>query len=398
MRVGRFTFRQHFRLHLKRCKRLVEWILYAVFDAVVLRLPPPVSGHSAVFVCAQLLGDYELCKPYIRACFEQWRRENLKTVLVCNAAWKELVADDLHPDQTIDVDVYKLTHDLRYRVGMLRGLRRLQACIAICAAHPRDGIVHDACMKSVAASKSFCYQDEYSDRAAIDGRMARRHYTNVVRCPSDIHRSERHALLIAAAGISPPSEPVPLPRGKLHLENPKTPYLVISPGASRPEKTWPLSRFVAIANRAMVEYPDLSCVLVGSPAEAVWIDAMCAELGERTTSLAGRNSLSELQACIRDSVAVLGNDSAAIHIAAACRVPSVVAMNGATYGHCLPYPHRDNPVFPIAPTMAVEIMPCFRCDWNCRFTIADGAPFPCLDALKVDQVWDKLSPILAQRQ
>lgn len=134
MRVARFTFRQHFRLQLKRCKRLVEWVVYAVFDAVALRLPPPVSGHSAVFVCAQLLGDYELCRPYIRACFDQWRRENLKTVLVCNAAWKELAADDLHPDQTIDVDVYKLTHGLRYRVEMLRGLRRLQACIAICAA------------------------------------------------------------------------------------------------------------------------------------------------------------------------------------------------------------------------------------------------------------------------
>ncbi|NYI19802.1 ADP-heptose:LPS heptosyltransferase [Xanthomonas arboricola] len=349
-------------------------------------------------MCIQLLGDYELCKPYIHACFDQWRRENLRTVLVCNAAWKELVAEDLHPDQIIAVDVYKLTHDLRYRVAMLRDLRRLQACIAMCAAHPRDGVVHDACMKSVAAPRSFCYQDEYPDRVMIDGRMARRHYTNVVSCPSDIHRAERHALLLTAAGISPPGEPIALPMGKVHFKNPKAPYLVISPGASRSEKTWPLSRFVAIANRAMSEYPDLSCVLVGSPAEAVWIDAMCAELGERAMSLAGRNSLSELQACVRDSVAVLGNDSAAIHIAAACRVPSVVAMNGATYGHCLPYSHRSNPVFPIAPVMAVELMPCFRCDWNCKFPTADGAPFPCLDALKVEQVWEKLNPILARRQ
>jgi len=371
---------------------------YGIFDGVALRMPPPAPGNSAVFVCAQLLGDYELCKPYIRACFEKWRHENLCIVLVCNVAWQELVIGDLHPDHIIGIDVYRLTHDLRYRVSVLRSLRGLHASVAICAAHPRDGLVHDACMKAVAASRSFCYRDEYSDRAAMDGWMARRHYTDIVLCSPGLHRAQRHALLIAAAGISPPKEPEPLPLGQVHSANPNAPYFVISPGASRSEKTWPISRFVAIAKRAILEYPDLSCALVGAPSEAGWIDAMSADIGERATSLAGRNSLKELQACIRGAVAVLGNDSAAIHIAAACCVPGVVVMNGATYGHCLPYPSgRENPVFPIVPIMAVKLMPCFCCDWNCRFSVAGGAPFPCLDAVTIEQVWEGLDSIFAKR-
>lgn len=377
---------------------MAEWMAYGVFDSLALRLPQPAPDRSAVLVCAQLLGDYELCKPYIRAFFKRWRNDNLRVVLVCNVAWQELAIDDLHPDDVIGIDVYRITHDLRYRVSMFRNLRELRACVAVCAAYPRDGLVHDACMKAVAASRSFCYRDEYSDRAAMDGWMARRHYTDIISCPIGAHRTQRHAILTTAAGIVPPSQPEPLPTGKVHPANPDAPYFVISPGASRHQKAWPINRFIAIAKLAMLEYPDLSCVLIGAPSEALWIDAMSAEIGERATSLAGLNSLKQLNACIRGAVAVLGNDSAAIHIAAACLVPSVVVMNGATYGHCVPYPPgRENPVFPIAPIMAVKPMPCFCCDWNCRFVVAEGESFPCLNAVTVEQVWEKLDAIFLKR-
>ena len=39
-------------------------------------------------------------------------------------------------------------------------------------------------------------------------------------------------------------------------------------------------------------------------------------------------------------------------------------------------------------------MPCYGCDWKCIFKINKGEPTPCTSNIRVDEVWNKIKPLL----
>lgn len=112
--------------------------------------------------------------------------------------------------------------------------------------------------------------------------------------------------------------------------------IMLQPGARYWFKAWPEDRFVALADRLS---KDLDChVLVGG-------DQRDAELAERIshrtkascTVLAGRATLRQFAALLKRCMLFVGNDSGAMHIAAAVGTP-LVALFGpsdpAEWGPC----------------------------------------------------------------
>ena len=93
-------------------------------------------------------------------------------------------------------------------------------------------------------------------------------------------------------------------------------------------KCWPPDRFAELANRLSAQ-TGADVILFGTPAEAAVSSAIAAGMRKPPIDLTGKTSIAELPALLSQCHLFIGNDSGAMHVAAAVGVP-VVAVFGPT--------------------------------------------------------------------
>src|SRR3984893_4505132 len=105
--------------------------------------------------------------------------------------------------------------------------------------------------------------------------------------------------------------------------------MAIGAGASYGSaKCWPPERFREFVNRFR-RHTDADVILFGAAAERAVSDAITAGIHGPTISLVGATSMAELPALLSRCQLFVGNDSGAMHVAAAVGLP-VVAIFGPT--------------------------------------------------------------------
>jgi len=127
-------------------------------------------------------------------------------------------------------------------------------------------------------------------------------------------------------------------------------------------KCWPPDRFAAALNSA-VSQTDADVILFGTPAETSVSSAIAANLRRPPIDLTGKTPIVDLPALLSQCHLFLGNDSGAMHVAAAVGLP-VVAVFGPTD------PHGTAPVTPRLSIVQQKpyCSPCFlrRCPTDHR--------------------------------
>jgi heptosyltransferase-2 len=93
-------------------------------------------------------------------------------------------------------------------------------------------------------------------------------------------------------------------------------------------KCWPPDRFAKALNEVRVTR-DADVILFGTPGEAAVSNAIATELGQKPIDLTGKTAIADLPALLSQCHLFLGNDSGAMHVAAAVGLP-VVAIFGPT--------------------------------------------------------------------
>ena len=132
-------------------------------------------------------------------------------------------------------------------------------------------------------------------------------------------------------------------------------------------KCWPPDRFAKALNEFLTD-ADMDVVLFGTPAESPVCDAIASNLRRPPINLTGRTSIADLPGLLSQCHLFLGNDSGAMHVAAAVGLP-VVAVFGPTD------PYGTAPVTPRATIVQQKpyCSPCFlrRCptDHRCMTAI-----------------------------
>ena len=137
-------------------------------------------------------------------------------------------------------------------------------------------------------------------------------------------------------------------------------------------KTWPAERF-GTAIKFLHDRHGLRTLLVGHESERAHLEQVRAHAGSAAPALwLGREgSLPSLAALIGGSALYLGNDTGAMHLAAALDVPIVAVFGGGTWPRFTPAARRAAAV--------VQPLPCFGCGWDCAFGDA-----PCLGGITVE--------------
>lgn len=105
--------------------------------------------------------------------------------------------------------------------------------------------------------------------------------------------------------------------------------VAVAPGAAYGSaKCWPTERYAALADRLAGEF-GASVILFGSPGERNVAERIAAQMQHRPVMLAGKTSIGDLPALFSCCQLFVGNDSGAMHVAAAVGLP-LVAVFGPT--------------------------------------------------------------------
>jgi len=127
-------------------------------------------------------------------------------------------------------------------------------------------------------------------------------------------------------------------------------------------KCWPPDRFAKAIN-ALLSQHDADVILFGTPSEIPVTSAIAAELQRPPINLTGKTTIADLPGLLSQCHLFLGNDSGAMHVAAAVGLP-VVAIFGPTD------PEGTSPVTPRAAIVQQKpyCSPCFlrRCPTDHR--------------------------------
>jgi heptosyltransferase-2 len=147
-------------------------------------------------------------------------------------------------------------------------------------------------------------------------------------------------------------------------------------------KCWPPDRFAKTLN-ALLSKTDADVILFGTPSELPVSTAITAELQHAPINLTGKTSIADLPALLSQCHLFLGNDSGAMHVAAAVGLP-VVAVFGPTD------PEGTAPVTPRVTIVQQKpyCSPCFlrRCPTDHR----------CMTAVTPAMVESALQSVLAE--
>jgi len=146
--------------------------------------------------------------------------------------------------------------------------------------------------------------------------------------PDDLPEVGRHLRLLEHLGIEPRGSHKDLPvydadRRALAEIVPALgrggPYVVVHPGASVPERRWPLERFATVADALAGQ--GLSVVLTGGDSEADVTLSVRRAMHAPVLDLTGRTTLGTLAALLADAALLVSNDTGVMHVAEAVGTP-----------------------------------------------------------------------------
>ena len=150
-------------------------------------------------------------------------------------------------------------------------------------------------------------------------------------------------------------------------------------------KTWPADRFGATLAWLRQQHGQ-PALLVGQESERTYLEGVQAAAGTAAPAiwLGREGELPLLAALLARSALYFGNDTGAMHLAAALGRPVVAVFGGGTW-----------PRFQPAARQAIALvhpLPCFGCGWDCPFGNA-----PCLQAVGVPEAQQALDEALRWR-
>ena len=174
-------------------------------------------------------------------------------------------------------------------------------------------------------------------------------------------------------------------------------YIVVVPGALQNIRMWSGSNYTEIIKRLSVN-TNYRIVLCGTPTEnKLCKNIVCSfkseQINRRIVNLSGKTTLLDFLGIIKYASLLIGNDSAAVHIASAMNTKSICILGGGHIDRFLPCQIRNylelyclNVCLFVKNVLAVIL--------NCIYDLADDEQAPCISNISVDMVWNKVKEVL----
>jgi ADP-heptose:LPS heptosyltransferase len=179
-------------------------------------------------------------------------------------------------------------------------------------------------------------------------------------------------------------QPVKLDRPFINAETKRNSGVIISLGAGVAKRSWETEKFLGLIKLILKHTPHHVCLTGGADEIKTAAYLMKHLPAERVDDLTGKTTLTRLIDLTGNSALVIGNETGAIHIAAAAKTKVICILGGGHFGRFAPYPEAIE----AAPICLYKKMDCYNCNWNCIYKTAENEPYPCISALSLEEVWD----------
>ena len=370
------------------------WLALAPVD-VAASLTPRASATSkkrVLFVRTDGIGDFVLFLGAAEALRAKHPRERYEWTLVARGAVTRLAERSGLFDHVVAIDIPGLVLRPRYRYQVLCDLRRRGFDEAIYPVLARDFLWGDAIVAATGAARRVRVGDESQNLSAVSRRIANAWFTDHARVEAAISVLVTNRRIASALGATPDEIGRPRMPDSIEAVPSDKPYFVVFPGAQFEYRRWPAERFAEIANRVQAA-TGWRAIVCGGPDEVELARRTAASIHGDVEDRSGSLAIDALAGYLRGAELVISNDTGPAHLAGAAGTRTVVIVGGGQPGKFFPY-LDEGELEPSGPRVATRPMPCFGCEWQCRFAVAPDAPKPCIAEISVEDVWAEVLSLL----
>jgi ADP-heptose:LPS heptosyltransferase len=176
----------------------------------------------------------------------------------------------------------------------------------------------------------------------------------------------------------------------------RNPYYVMQPGAGIPAKRWPADRFAVLAT--MIHGASgLRGIICGGADDREIGQAICQVTSAPLINACGTTTINDLVEIISNATFLVGNDTGALHIAAAIGTPAVCILGAGEPGRFFPYQCEGGETSRLI-TIISQSFDCYGCGWFCEYDVRPGMPAPCVATITTEEVWLALQEILEKKR
>lgn len=382
---------------------IISALFRELIDAYVRISPHSGSRHKGgkkqlLIVRLDTIGDFVLFLDTFKEYRKLYPADEWEITLLGNHAWADLAKNLPYADRYWFVDCKKFYQSPFYRYRLLRAVREARFDTVIEPAFSRVYAIGDAVIRASGAAVRIGSAGELigsigslTNIHAWQKRISDRWYTDLIPASDrPLTELERNAKFMRGLGLCDfqssapiyPDNALPkLPRQSPLLTD--APYFVIFPGAGLLMKQWPAERFGKVAKTLydQTHWTPIICGGLGEELVAERVISVAQELP--WMNLSGKTSLGQLARILSGAKAFIGNDSGAVHLAAAVGCPTICIMGGGHFGRFFPYGDLTKN------RIVYKKMDCYGCNWMCKHTTTR-----CIEEIEVEDVIEEISAIL----
>ena len=348
-----------------------------------------------VYRCGAL-GDTIVALPAMRAVREAFPDAELVLMTANDGAgvlWTDEVLREFHWFAHVVTYRARELASVRGLLGVLARVRRLRPEVVVYLGSDHNSgirVLRDRLFLFLAGATRFIAAS--STKVGFFGRLRRARRTY----PYEV---DRLLDAVRAAGVATGPARFDLPRHAVDVERVSAllaadgiggarPLVAMCPGSKQGAKRWPLERYAALGARLIAE-DGADVAIIGGADEARAAETVAADWpAARFTVLAGRLSVLESAEALRRAALYVGNDTGAMHLAAAVGAPCVAIFAAREPGRSW-HPYGDAHV-----VLRRDEVPCA----NCYLSECTVEGLRCLTAIDVDAVWEACRAALAVRR
>ena len=378
----------------------VKVLLFFLFDSLALSnvRSSSINQLKLILIIRQdAIGDFVMWLDTAKEYRKLYPPEKYELILIGNALWCGLAKELSYWDRVIPVDVKKFKTFSRYRWKLLREIRNLKIETAIQPTFSREFYLGDSLIRASRALRKISSDGDMSNRNWLKKILSDRWHTDLISAsPDSMTELDRNAEFFSGFSRIPYIASFPrikIPELMITSEFEDHTFYVLVPGTSGSVvgKEWPPSSFSNLASK-VYKQTGWKGIICGVKNEHHLGEKIREQCDAPLQNLSGQTSLPELAVLLSKSRLTISNDTGAVFISSAVGTRSVCILGGGHFGRFLPYPDIDGQKSNIE--VVFHEMPCYGCDWKCIFKINKGEPTPCISNIRVDEVWNKIKPLL----
>ena len=335
--------------------------------------------YDLIIVRVDALGDYVIWHDALATYQERFK--GLRVLFICTDLVAPLAKQETFFTEVFSFNRSRLLSETCLFGRVIKEMRRISSDMIIYPLWQRDPL-GDMLIAHIKSPQKIGIRTKDGD--LLWNKFCKHNYSQLIPitdCKSEIKSIEKFTQEVVSTSYQYGHNPLLL-RNSSSVKIDGS-YIVLSFSTSNERKEWEIEKFIEVINTIPAYF---KIFLTGAgERDIIKAEIIIKSVNDngRVVNMVNKTTVVNLVDLISKANFVIGNDSAAVHIAAATRVKSVCILLGAHFGRFLPYP-EDLPFKEYIPRIVCHKMECYNCNYRC--VKGNSVPFECVKRISTEKV------------